>query len=165
MIPDKTAIADALARAKRTGADFSELYFEDTVSQSLGLVSSSIEDAVSARNIGVGIRLLKDKRCVYAYGNDVSPSGLLALADSAAAALSGSAKIQDIVLTPAYVPRMNPIVIPCHKGDIRRKADLLRRADAAARAKSPEIAQVNAAVREQYKTVIIANSEGLYAQD
>lgn len=165
MKPDKTAISAALARAKRTGADFSELYFEDTVSQSLGLVSSSIEDAVSARNIGAGIRLLKGTRCVYAYGNDISPSGLLALADSAAAALSGSAEIRDIVLTPAYVPRMNPIVIPCHKGDIRRKADLLRRADAAARAKSPEIAQVNAAVREQYKTVIIANSEGLYAQD
>ena len=161
----KEWIREALSRALKTGADFSELYFEDAVSQNIQLVSGSIENAVSARNKGVGMRVLKGTRCVYAYGNDLSREGLLSLADSVAAALSGSGNAQDIVLVPHSFERMHPILIPCGKGDIRFKADCLRRAEAAARAYSNEISQVTAGISDIFKQVVIANSDGLYAED
>lgn len=162
---DKSLLSEVLGRALRTGADFSELYFEDTVSQNIGLSNKCIETAVSSRSCGVGLRILKGTQCVYAYGNDLSRNGLMALADSVCAALSGNADVPDIVLHPNYIERIHPIVIPCGKGDIKFKADCLRAAEAAARGYSSEISQVNAGISDIFKRVVIANSEGLFVED
>lgn len=162
---DKSLLSEVLARALSTGADFSELYFEDTVSQNIALSDGCIETAVSARSRGVGLRILKDTRCVYAYGNDLSRNGLMALADSVCAALSGQGNVPDIVLHPTYIERIHPIVIPCGKGDIAFKADCLRAAEAAARGYSSEISQVNSGISDIFKRVTIANSEGLFVED
>lgn len=162
---DKSLMEKVLASALSTGADFSELYFEDTVSQSISLSDSAIENAISSQSRGVGLRILKGTKCIYAYGNDLSERGLMSLAQSVAAALSGSSSELDVVLHPRKVERVHPIVIPCGKGDIKYKADCLRAAEAASRAYSSEISQVNAGINDSFKRVIIANSEGLLVED
>ncbi len=162
---DKNLLEKVLASALRTGADFSELYFEDTLSRSVGLSDGAIESAVSAQSIGVGLRLLKGTHCVYAYGNDISPAGLMSLAQSASAAISGTGDAKDIVLTPKKVQSAHKIVLPCGKGDVKYMADCLRAADASARGYSSEISQVNAGISDIFKKVLIANSDGLLVRD
>lgn len=162
---DNKVITKVLAEAMKTGADFSELYFEDTTNETITLVSGCIENAVSAFQRGVGLRILKGTRCIYAYGNDTSESALMRLAQSVACALTDSKQVEDITLAPVNFERIHPIVIPSGKGDIRYKADCLRASEAAAKGYSTEIAQVTSGISDIYKTVTIANSEGLLASD
>ena len=69
---DKNIIIDVLGKALSTGGDFSEIFIEDTQRSSLGLVDGKIETAVSGRDFGVGIRIFKGYRSIYAYTNDLN---------------------------------------------------------------------------------------------
>ena len=81
MLSKKLAI-ELLNHATSTGADFAEIYYEDTFASSLTVENEKVE-AYSPNVInGVGIRLLKENRSVYGYTNDLTKSGLFKLVDS-----------------------------------------------------------------------------------
>ena len=68
----------ALEAALATGGDFSELFFEDRVGDTLSMTDGRIETAVTSRSCGAGIRVYKGLNSVYVYTSDVSAEGLLA---------------------------------------------------------------------------------------
>ena len=69
---DKKQLQYLLNLGLETGADFSELYFEDTISNLMEMTLGKISN-ISASNIhGVGVRLLKGVEEVYAYNNDTT---------------------------------------------------------------------------------------------
>lgn len=81
MLSKKLAI-ELLNHATSTGADFAEIYYEDTFASSLTVENEKVE-AYSPNVInGVGIRLLKENRSVYGYTNDLTKSELFKLVDS-----------------------------------------------------------------------------------
>jgi TldD protein len=49
-----------LEAALTTGADFAELYMEDTSSNALSLRSGEVDSATSARSVGAGVRVFRD---------------------------------------------------------------------------------------------------------
>lgn len=63
-----------------TGADFAEIFLEDTESENLSLDNGIVETASSNNEYGAGIRIIKELRSVYGYTNDISKKGLLTLA-------------------------------------------------------------------------------------
>ena len=65
-----------LNKATSTGADFAEIYFENTLNKSISVVNGVVENLVSSQTYGVGIRLLKDTKSVYGYTNDLSKNNL-----------------------------------------------------------------------------------------
>ncbi len=159
-------LEQALARAMKTGADFAEIFCQDSMRHSLGMIDCALESAVSAQERGVGIRILCGTRCIYAYGNDLSLSGLLHLADSVAAALDGPClKQQDILLTPMKLSSVHPILKNGSDFDYRKKAEAIRAAHDSARAYSSKIVQVSVSLADSMHEVLIANSEGLLVQD
>ncbi|MBO5021637.1 MAG: hypothetical protein J6D52_13315, partial [Clostridia bacterium] len=46
------------------------VFVEDTVKNSLLLTSGKVEDIISGKDYGIGIRIFKGLRCIYAYTND-----------------------------------------------------------------------------------------------
>ena len=83
-------IAEAvLEEALRTGGDFSELYMQDTETNSVNMVNGAVEDARYQRKVGAGVRVLKGTRSAYAYTADTSEEALIATARAAASALDG----------------------------------------------------------------------------
>ena len=65
--------------ALSTGADFAELFCEDTYENSIQMLSGKIENASTKHKYGVGLRVLLDLQEVYGYTSDCSLEGILAL--------------------------------------------------------------------------------------
>ena len=95
MISKKLASA-LLLEATAFGADFAEVYLEDTLSSNVSMENGKIEERVSTNGFGVGIRVLKGLQSAYGYTSDLSKKSLTKLAQDVAKAFSGPR-----VLTPA----------------------------------------------------------------
>ena len=164
MIQKKIAEA-ALAAAMKTGGDFAELFEQDERSGALSMSFDRIEDAVTGRIHGAGLRVFKGLNSVYVYTNDTSLEGLLRAAERAADAVGTGNELRDVRLTGSYLKNIHafgelPMDIPG-----TRKADLLRRASSAAKSVSSEIGQVRVSIADSDGEVLIANSEGLFTTD
>ncbi|MGL4733112.1 MAG: PmbA/TldA family metallopeptidase, partial [Fusobacteriaceae bacterium] len=81
---EKELLERVLEKALSTGGDFAEIFAEDRWDNSITLIGGKIENSLSGRDYGVGIRIIKDLFDVYAYTNDSSETSLLTLATEAA---------------------------------------------------------------------------------
>ncbi len=161
----KSIAEQVLAEALRTGGDFAEIFCEDRSSGALSLLSGTVQNATAARRHGAGIRVYNGLSSVYVHTNDTSLSGLTAAARKAADAVEGAGGVRDIRLTRSVPANINPVRALPMDVPGARKAKLLRDMDRAARAVSPEIAQVVASLTYWDSDVRIANSEGLFTGD
>ena len=164
MISKKIA-EQALAEALKTGGDFAEIFVQDKCSNSITLLDGRIEDAVTGRIHGAGIRIFKGLNSIYVHTNDTSLSGLIAAARKAADAVGSGDNAVDIhltgsVITNIHAYRQLPMDVPGS-----RKAAMLRQAAAAAKAVSDEIKQVRTGLTASDSEILIANSEGLFTAD
>ena len=164
MIPQQSAQA-VLARALSTGGDFAELFVEDTFSSTLSLQSGKIEQAVSGRESGAGVRVFMGTRSVYAYTNDLSLPGLLETAQKAAAAIGTFGKDVPIRLAYHAAPNAHPVQLVPHTVAMTRKAECLKAACFAAKDYDPLISQVTGRLLEEEQHVDIFNSEGVAVGD
>ena len=155
-----------LAGAVRTGAEFAEVYAEDKSSTSAGLDDGRVEQVTSGRDRGAGIRVIAGDTTGFAHTSDLSEAGLTAAAAAAAAAASqGGGGVREISLTRSPRHRPNEVV---HLPDTiakARKVELLQRMNEAARSYGPEIVQVSAGYGDSSKRTLVANTDGVFADD
>ena len=138
MISRKIA-EQTLAEALRTGGDFAELFVQDKKSSVLTLLDNRIDNAVTGRTHGAGIRILKGLSSVYVHTNDTSLNGLITAARKAADALGSGNIAVDVNLTGSILTNIHPIAQLPMDVPGSRKAALLKSANAAARDVSSEI--------------------------
>ncbi|NLV91368.1 MAG: TldD/PmbA family protein [Firmicutes bacterium] len=161
----RDVICGVLREALSTGGDFAEIFVEDTLRSVLRMVNGRVEEGLSGREHGVGIRIYQGLSSVYAYTSDSSRSGLLAAARQAAAAIDGVRGEVDIVLTPRSVPNGHPVAVMPHTVTAARKAELLHRAHRAASTYDPFITQVRTGIMDEEQNILVANSHGLLVED
>ena len=166
MIISKIDALAALEMALSTGGDFAEVFVEDSDMASLHMIAGKMENALSGRDYGAGIRIFKGVNSVYVYTNDTSRDGLVDTARRAAAAI-GDAEAAgiDIVLKTRTIKNINPIAIPPATVSIRQKAQKVKEAYKAAKEYDSLISQVSAAYMEKHRRIQIINSEGCFAED
>ena len=163
---DEAVVSRVLGTALRTGGDFAEVFVEDKRSSSAHLDDGKIEELGSGRDRGAGIRVVVGDTTGFAHTADLSESGLQAAAEAAAAAASGGGGgTKTVALTRRDAPRHHEIEIA--PGDVAKatKVDLLRRADEVARSKGDAIRQVSASYADSRRRILVANSDGLLAED
>ena len=131
----QSTLESVLAAALRTGGDFAEVFVEDRVNSSALMDDGRIEELTSGAERGAGIRVIRGDTTGFAHTADLSEKGLLAAAEAAsAAARSGAGGSRSVALTDRSQPRphlvsIDPVGVPKSE-----KVELLKRADAAARA-------------------------------
>jgi len=157
--------AEALAEALRTGGDFAEIFYQDKTGQTLSLQDGRIEDVLTQRIHGAGIRVLRGLNCVYVHSCDTSPAGLRAAARRAADAIGDLDLRREISLCQRSIPDLHPVETQPLSVPGRRRAQLLKDACAAAKAVSPEIAHVRASLASSRQEIQIFNSDGLAVAD
>jgi len=151
--------------ALSTGGDFAEIFMEDTRGTTLRMLNGSLEEGVSGRDYGVGIRIFQGYRSVYAYTNDASKENLLKVALEAAAALEGTPGLTDIVLNRLVVETFNPIRLEPSSVLHTDKVAVMKRAHGAATGYDQAITQVAITYLDTDQNVLIANSDGLLVED
>ena len=148
---------------KSAGADFVEIYEEETRSSMLGLKSSQLESATAGTEYGIGIRLIYGTEVLYGFTSDDSEDALVKLVKTLA-----FGRIDKMGYTPVeFAPekRVADYNVAAFK-DPRVlgqavKQDFLFRADQTARKISDKVVQVGASVTDSCSNITLMNSEGL----
>ena len=163
---DTDLVNRTLAAAMRTGADFAEIFAEDRRSASAILDDGRVEEVVSGRDRGAGIRVVAGDTTGFAHTADLSAAGLAAAADAAAAAARrGGGGTQTVAVSALETPRSLQVRIPPEEVPKDRKVALLTAADAAARSAGGAITQVSARYGDGRRRILVADSDGLFTSD
>lgn len=162
---DNKVIENVLYAALSRGGDFAEIFVEDKLNANIRLVGGLVENNVSGRDYGVGIRIFDKFNSIYAYTNDSSEANLIKVAKEAAAALDSESISLKLNFIKANRTNYNPIKIYPSKTAKKDKVDLLRRAYGAAKNYDSVISQVSVNYLEEEQNILIANSDGLLAED
>lgn len=147
------------------GGDYSELHIDDTRRQNIYMNQGSITNALSGNDFGASIRVLSGTNCIYAYTNDVSEKGLIALARRIADMVKETGHLQHIQLVKGYVHQKSPIQIPPFNVRNSQKVGYLQDAYKAAISHAACITDVTGFYRGTEQKLWIANSDGLIQSD
>ena len=154
------------------GADFADIYVENTCSTNIICEENKIEYISSGTDKGLGIRFLTGEKTLYASSNDFSPKKLRGLSENLLLSCEcrtnkekGKKKCLDVFTyehlnnekNELYNIKKLPDMIP-----IDEKIKLVNLANKAARKVDVKVKQVKVICNNVIKEIIVANSFGLY---
>ncbi|MBS6601043.1 MAG: TldD/PmbA family protein [Clostridium sp.] len=162
----KEVAMEVLAKCLITGGDFAEIFEEDSISNSIGLIDGKVENALGGRSYGIGIRIFKGFKSIYAYTNDNSLSGLLNTAYKAALALGELKEDKQIILNDTFTfKNIHNVKYYPNAVNYEKKIGIMKTAYKSAKNYSNEISQVSVSYADKDQKVLIANTEGLFTED
>lgn len=158
-------IKDVLDEAMSFGADFAEIYVEQTESQSIDMIGGKVDKANRGQDYGVGIRLFQGTNSVYGYTNDSSRENLLKTAREIASALVGEVITKPINLTRHNIVNQHIIQTDLNDVPASRRIDKMRQVSEAIKNYHESISQSAVGLSEKKQHVLIANTEGTLVED
>lgn len=161
----KNIVSQVLAKCLITGGDFAEIFEDDSINNSISLVDGKVQDAIGGRSYGIGIRIFKGLKSVYAYTNKNSLNSLLETAYRAALALGDVKEEKSIVLSEKKIETIHPILYYPKDVQYERKISILKNAYSGAKNYNSDISQVISSYSDKEQNILIANTDGLYVED
>lgn len=160
---NKEELREILDLGLAHGADFSELFFEDTIDNAFSSTDGKVANVVTNSVHGVGIRLLKGTEVVFSYTNDFSKikEEIIKLSETFGGERIANAKELKEVEKNNCVKE----VIPHSSVSNEKKINLIYQAYEGAKSVSDEIVQVAIRYIDKEQNIIVANSDGVYAED
>ena len=163
MINKKQAI-EVLNECLATGADYAEIYIEETNSKSYATENGKVDSASVSKTHGAGIRLLNDLQSVYGYTNNIEKNGLLSLAKSLAASFNGEQRVKITNLKVKKVKNNHPHLRPYDEVSDEEKIAYLKKGDEAMNI-DEKIVRRAASLAHYTKKVTLINSKGFIFKD
>lgn len=171
--PDLTAllprelVLELLALGRSSGADFAEIYAEHTVHTAFSFDENRLKTSQYSVLQGVGVRAIRGEQTGYAYADGFAPADLREAARVAARIAVGGAPGSApppfaVVDAPAPFVLEHPAPLAL---DEALKVTLVRRANDAARGYDPRVREVGVTLSDQAKSFVVANSDGVWAED
>ena len=161
----RETLKEVLAKALSTGADFAEVFVENTSQKSIEMVDSKVDSIKDQLIAGVGIRVFKGTKSVYGSCSGLDKEKMLACAGRVADALEGNPVVEDIYLRERLFGDRHPIrIVPAGVRN-KDKIDYLKEAYFIAKNYHEDITQVLGTFLDVDHQILIANSEGLLTQD
>ena len=154
-----------LQKAVSTGADYAEIFAENTVNHAINMIASKVDSIKDTVIAGAAVRVYKGLRSVMATTVDTSEAGLIRCAEKAAEALGQGTAAMDIVLRERLFGDIHPVRIAPQSVSNREKIRVLKEGYFAAKEYSQVISQVSGTLLDVDHNILIANTEGTYAQD
>jgi len=156
-----------LQKALSRGGDYADIFIEETRPQTIQLEDDKIEKLISGVDSGIGVRVIFDGKSAYAYSNDFSEDSLSGIAEAVSRAVGEKGGTGDRVFDMRRaVPPLDFLIQQDPRSiDIKRKIDLVERANKTAKGISARIRQVSVVYRDAVQKVCIATSDGAIAED
>lgn len=157
----KKQIEQTLQKCLSTGADFAEVFLEESTSNNIKLTNQKIEKITTTCRKGIGIRICKQDQIIYGYTNKIKDI------DNLINRLIQNfhEKTNHIVTLSNKKKYQDKIKIPHSKYPIQQKKNLLYQIDKIARKTSSKVNEVQAVLIEEDSKVTIANSKNIYQED
>ena len=154
-----------ISAAMSRGAEFGEVYVERATTTAVSLDEAKVRSAQVGSVTGVGVRAIRGSQVGYAYSDDLDEAALLRTAQTAALIADGTREPGPVLLSRTPLPTYYQVKQPLSGIDVARKIELVREADAAARAYDRRIKQVTAGYVDQTREILVANTLGHLAED
>jgi TldD protein len=160
-------VIELLEIARSAGAEFAEVYGESTLNTGFSFEERRLKTSSLSATQGLGIRAVVGEQTGYAYADGFAPDDLRDAARVAAQiAREGRPgeppRAFRMVDTPAPFTLEHPAPEAL---DEARKIEMCRRADDTARSADPRIHEVSIGFGDSSKSFLVANSDGVWAQD
>ena len=154
-----------LQAAAATGADYAELFVEHTNHHDISMLDSKVNNITDTVIAGAAVRVYKGLRAVMATTVDTTEAGLIRCARQAADALGEGKAELDIRLNERLFGDIHPIKVVSSGVSNAEKIAVLKEGYFAARDYHDSIKQVTGTLLDVDHNILIANTEGVYAQD
>jgi TldD protein len=162
---DADLLRRVLTEALSRGGRFAELFAEVRSSTSIRLDDGKIEEVVSGRDRGAGVRVFHGDAQAYAFSNRLEAGALVEAAGVAAGAVrKGSARAVIVDLRRGE-PHRHEVEEPLDAVSADRKVAWLREADDAARSLDSSVRQVMGSYADGRQRLLVATSEGLWMEE
>jgi TldD protein len=164
---DETHLQRALASVFEHRADYADLYFQYTRSESYALEEGIVKSGSFGIDQGVGVRAVSGERTAFSYSDDISNDALLQAARTVRSiARSGSGKTAPATQLQTRAQKaLYGVDDPVASLPATEKIRLLEALEQLARAVDPRVKQVMANLSSEYDVVLVARSDGLLAAD
>ena len=164
---DETHLSRALNEIRAHKVDDADLYFQYTRSEGWSLEEGIVKTGSFSIDQGVGVRAVSGEKTAFAYSDDISEASLLDAARTVRS-ISGEARVKSSKSASEKIAKSRSLyggLDPIATLDSAAKVKLLERAEQAARARDPRVAQVMASVASEYDVVMVARADGTLAAD
>ncbi len=163
---DKKLIKEILETMISNGADFGEVFAENTQSNAISLLNGIVESALGGVSQGVGLRATFGEKVIYSYTNILTKANLLKMAkDMSKAVLVESNNIIVKPLVDVEIENKHKIILPPKVINKKLTLDKFKAMDKYAKAYSDFITETAQNYVDRKQDVIIANTDGLYVED
>ncbi|PKK94139.1 MAG: peptidase C69 [Tenericutes bacterium HGW-Tenericutes-6] len=160
---EKKVLETLLNEALKTGADFAEIFIEDTKSNVIRVTSGDVTSIDRGNTYGAGIRLIQGLDEVYGYTNDMSYEKLLELVINLRASFEGAPK-KSLPLGESK-PFTYDIKRPMKSVSIEEKSKKLQDLSLKMKNHDARIVQAITQLIENEQSILVCNSKGIYQDD
>lgn len=159
-----------LEKCLKSGADFSEIFFEDTITQNIIFENKNIDNIEENNYCGIGLRLIKKNKSVYGYTNEIKKKNILELIEKLNNFFTlDKTKNQKIKkckkLKEKKIKNISLVKESYFKIPIDKKIKILKTACETMNNYSPVIINTTCTFSSTNKKIKIYNSNGLYVKD
>lgn len=159
----KEQLQNLLNHALETGADFAEIFLEDTNASVIRVLSGEVTSMDRSNLYGAGIRLLLGIDEVYGYTNNIDYDHLYEMISNLRASFHGT-QTQAVPLGQAK-PYVYNIKKPLKEVPVAEKTAKLQQLSNIMKQYDKRIVQAIAQLIENEQQILVANSEGIYQDD
>jgi TldD protein len=159
----KEELQKLLQEALSTGADFAEIFIEDTKSSTIRVTSGEVTSVDRGNVYGAGVRLILGLDEVYGYTNLLTYESILGVVKNLRASFNG--KLTPIVALRDKKPFVYNIKHPMDTVLVADKSAKLQKLSNQIKAYDKRIVQAITQLLETEQKVLVANSLGVYQDD
>lgn len=166
MILPENRLQKTLDAALSTGADFADVFVEETYSSQLSILNQKADKAIVGTLYGAGIRLFFGHEIVYVTTNDLSEEALIKTALMAAQTRGNSKRLAaNFQLKNSMFDSIHTYGAKPWEMNRDKKFQWMNGLDQHARQRSSLVTQVESTLLEKFQKIQIANSHGLHKFD
>jgi len=164
MILDPSLLAKVVSTLLSSGGEFADLYYQELTARQVEAESGQIERISNIREKGVGLRLIRQGVTHFASTVDLRPDMLLELASTLASGAGVTGKERTVQLSELPPGPLPPGEDPAGVS-LQEKGKLVMEALDTLDGFDSRITQVKSIYRDSSLTILIANSDGVLAED
>ena len=157
---DEKIIQEIIDHALSRGGDYSDIYFQHSISNYIGLEDGAVNRAYSDISLGVGIRVLRGEQTGYSFSEEISPSAMKLAAKTAANIANAGQRIAPVKLKLHQTPNYYAIENPWENVTIDQKIPYLHEINEKVFAEDSHIIKSSIWFSNETSYILMANSEG-----
>ncbi len=162
---DESIIRKIFSVALSNGGDFCDIYFQHSISNSIGLEDNHVNRAYSNVDFGVGIRVVKGDQTGYSFSEELSLKAMKLAAKTASNIAGGVKKVDPVDLKLLNTKNFYPVKTKWEDVGIEQKLPYLQQLNEMIFKLDKRLIKTSIRFIDQSSYILTASSDGIVSYD